>query len=106
MEVMLVEATWIGPYLAYIPHQRLPTDPVEAKRIIRRSKSFTIINGELYKRSISGVLQRCVDPVDGQAILLDIHAGICGHHDSSRALVAKVLRAGFYWPTICKTQKT
>ena len=99
MEVMLVEATWTGPYLAYILHQKLPADPVEAKRIIRRSKSFTVINGELYKRSISGILQRCVDPVDDQAILLDIHAGICGHHASSRALVAKALRAGFYWLT-------
>ena len=96
---MLVEATWTGPYLSYMLHQRLPIDPVEAQRIIRRSKSFTVINGELYKRSISGILQRCVDPVDGQAILLDIHARICGHHASSRALVAKALRAGFYWPT-------
>ena len=60
-------------------------EPVEAKRVIRRSKGFTVINGELYKRSISGVLQRCIDPVDGQAILLEIHAGICGHHASSRA---------------------
>ena len=32
-------------------------------------------------------------------MLLEIHAGTCGHHASSRALVAKALRAGFYWPT-------
>ena len=99
MEVMLVEPTWTSPYLAYILHQKLPINPAKAKRVIRRSKGFTVINGELYKRSISGVLQRCIDPVDGQAILLEIHAGICGHHASSRALVAKALRARFYWPT-------
>ena len=62
MEVMLAEPTWTSPYLAYILHQRVPTNPVEAKRVIRRSKGFTVINGELYKRSISGVLQRCIDP--------------------------------------------
>ena len=61
---MLVEPTWTSPYLAYMLHQRLPVNPVEARRIVRRSKAFTIINGELYKRSISGVLQRCIDPVD------------------------------------------
>ena len=54
MEVLLIEPTWTSPYLAYILQQRVPTNPVEAKRVIRRSKGFTVINGELYKRSISG----------------------------------------------------
>ena len=94
-----MEPIWTNLFLAYILHKKLPSDSTEAKRIIRRSKAFTVINGELYKRSISGVLQRCIDPEDGKAILLDIHAGTCGHHTSSRALVAKAFRAGFYWLT-------
>ncbi len=32
-------------------------------------------------------------------MLLEIHQGECGHHASSRALVAKVFRHGFYWPS-------
>ena len=80
-------------------HNQLPSDATEAKRITRRSKAFTIINGELYKQSISGVLQRCIDPKDGKSILLNIHAGTYGHHASNRALVKKAFRAGFYWPT-------
>ncbi|KAK1617649.1 hypothetical protein QYE76_023166 [Lolium multiflorum] len=32
-------------------------------------------------------------------MLVEIHQGECGHHASSRALVAKVFRHGFYWPT-------
>jgi hypothetical protein len=43
------------------------------------------------------VLQRCVTPEEGRIILKDVHAGICGHHASSRAIAAKVFRAGFYW---------
>ena len=31
-------------------------------------------------------------------ILNDIHPGTCGHHVSSRTIVAKAYRAGFYWP--------
>lgn len=99
VEVMLIEPLWTNPYLAYMIRGELPEDTIEARRITRRSKAFTVIAGELYKRSISGVLQRCISPEDGKAILLDIHAGTCGHHASSRALVAKALRAGFYWPT-------
>ena len=99
IEVLLIEPTWTNPFLAYMLRQELPADTTEAKGITRRSKAFTVINGELYKRSILGVLQRGIDPEDGRAILLDIHAGTCGHHASSRALVTKAFRAGFYWPT-------
>jgi hypothetical protein len=62
-----------------------------------RSKSFTIINGELYKLSTTRVLQRCIAPEDGITLLQDIHEGTYGHHASSRTLVAKAFRSGFYW---------
>jgi hypothetical protein len=64
---------------------------------MRRSKAFTIIQGELYKRSITGVLQRCIAPEDGVALIRDIHEGTRGYHASSRTLVAKAFRSGFYW---------
>jgi hypothetical protein len=77
-------------------HQEMPEDPTEARRIVHQSKAYTIIDGKLYKQSIFGILQRCITPKEGKSILLDIHKGVCGHHASSRALVAKVLRAEFY----------
>jgi hypothetical protein len=59
---------------------------------------YTIINNELYKRSVSGIFQKCVELEEGQELLKEIHQGECGHHVSSRALVAKAFRHGFYWP--------
>jgi hypothetical protein len=56
-----------------------------------------MVQGKLYKKSIIGVLQRCVTPQEGQVILKDIHAGVFGHHASSRAISAKAFRTGFYW---------
>jgi hypothetical protein len=92
-EVMMVEETWIQPYLAYMINKTLPEDTVEAKRIIRRSKAFVVLQGKLYKKSITGILQRCVTPQEGQDILKYIHAGVCRHHASSRAIAAKAFRA-------------
>jgi ribonuclease HI len=34
-EVMMIEETWMQPYLAYVINKTLPEDPVEARRIIR-----------------------------------------------------------------------
>jgi hypothetical protein len=64
-EVMIIEETWMQPYLAHIINKTLPEDIVEARRIIRRSKAFVVLQGKLYKKSIMGVLQRCVTPQEG-----------------------------------------
>jgi hypothetical protein len=48
-QVLLIEPVWTGPYVAYLARKELPEDPMVARHIVRRSKSFTLINGELYK---------------------------------------------------------
>jgi hypothetical protein len=58
--VMLVEAVWTKPYFAYLIRGELPEDPIHRRQVMMRSKAFTIINGELYKCSTIGVLQRCI----------------------------------------------
>jgi ribonuclease HI len=55
-EVMMIEEAWRQPYLAYMMSKKLPEDAVEAKRITRRSKVFVVLQGKLYKKSITGVL--------------------------------------------------
>jgi ribonuclease HI len=55
-EVMMIEETWMQPYLAYMMNKTLPEDTVEARRIIRQSKAFVVLQGKLYKKSITGVL--------------------------------------------------
>jgi hypothetical protein len=77
----------------------LPQDETEARRLQRRVQAYTIINSELYKRSVSRIFEKCIELEEGQELLKEIHQGECGHHASSRALVAKAFRHGFYWPT-------
>ena len=51
---------WTEPYLAYLLRGELLEDEVKQRQLIRRCKSYTVIDGELYKRSTTGVYQRCV----------------------------------------------
>jgi ribonuclease HI len=104
LEVALVAVVhaipdWTIPYLAYLSRGELPAEEIIARQIIRRSKSMTIINGELHRRSVTRVFQRCVSLEEGRAILNEIHSGDCGHHAGSRSLVAKAFWHGFYWLT-------
>ena len=59
---------WKKPFLKFLIHGTLPQDVAKAQRISRRSKAFTIINKQLYKRSISHVLQKCINEEYGKAL--------------------------------------
>jgi ribonuclease HI/transposase InsO family protein len=92
---------WQTPYLEYLLRGELPLDKAEARRLARRAKSFVLLGDEkeLYHRSPSGILQRCISVAQGQELLQEIHSGACGHHAAPRALVGNTFRQGFYWPT-------
>jgi ribonuclease HI len=51
---------WRDKYIAWMDRGELPSDRSEARRIARMARSFTLLDGELYKHTASGVLQRCV----------------------------------------------
>jgi ribonuclease HI len=80
---------WQAPYLEYLLRGELPLDKAKARRLARRAKSFVLLGDEkeLYHRSPSGILQRCISVAQGQELLQEIHSGACGHHAAPRALV-------------------
>ena len=71
---MDVIAPWTKPFLAYLNRQELPEDQNEAHCIVRCSKAYKVHEGELYKKSTTGVLQRCISEEEGQQLLAEIHA--------------------------------
>jgi ribonuclease HI len=62
---------WQTPYLEYLLRGELPLDKAEAQRLARRARSFVLLGDEreLYHRSPSGILQRCISIAQGQKLL-------------------------------------
>ena len=56
----LDQTDWRVPLLAYLLEEVLPPERTEARRIARRAKTFIALGDELYKRSPSGVLMKCI----------------------------------------------
>jgi hypothetical protein len=83
------DQNWQTTYLQYLHQGELPSDRAEARRVARRAKPFVLLGDEkeLYHRSPSGILQRCISIAEGQELLREIHSGACGHHAAPRALV-------------------
>jgi transcription antitermination factor NusG len=47
--------SWARPIMDFLVDGQVPADETEARRVTRRSKGYTIINMEIYKRSATGV---------------------------------------------------
>jgi len=93
---------WRGPISHYIANGELPSDPHERTRLKRKACSFTLVEGILYKKGFITPLIKCLGPNETQEVLANVHDGICRQHLSDKALAKKVLRAGYYWPTMLK----
>ena len=96
------EPSWMEPIWDYIIDRSLPDDPKEAAKIRTRSARFTNHKGSLYKRGFFTPILKCIAGKDTEYVLREVHEGICGNHIGARALAGKVLRQGYYWPTILK----
>ena len=94
--------TWMEPIWDYIIDRSLPDDPKEAAKIRARSARFTNHKGSLYKQGFFTHFLKCIAGKDTEYVLREVHEGICGNHIGARTLAGKVLRQGYYWPTILK----
>ena len=92
----------MDPIWDYLIDGRLPDDPKEAAKTRTRSTRFTNHKGSLYKRGLFTPILKCIAGKDDDYVLREVHEGVCGNHIGARALVGKVLRQGYYWPTMLR----
>jgi hypothetical protein len=57
---------WRDKYITWMDRGELPSDRSETRRIARMARSFILVDGELYRRTTSGVQQRCVPIPQGR----------------------------------------
>jgi hypothetical protein len=47
-----------------------------------------------------GLILRCVDELESKRLMTEFHSIFCGGHFVEKTTAHKILRAGYYWPTI------
>ncbi|KAL5549382.1 hypothetical protein UlMin_004613 [Ulmus minor] len=97
---IVVRPCWIDPIISFLRDGMLPADKFEARHLRFRSARYFLDKGKLYKKGFSSPSLLCLDEDRGKFTLKEVHAGVCGNHSSGRTLSHRILRQGYYWPTI------
>jgi hypothetical protein len=61
---------------------------------------YFLIDQVLYWKGPLGVLLICPYPQEAQRIMFDFHSILCGGHHLWKTIAYKILRDGYYWPTL------
>ena len=95
-----VPPSWMDPIRLYLATGELPNDKDKARKVQIQSARFSMVNGQLYKRSLGGPYLMCLTLEQGQYVLAKLHEGICENHPGGRTLAHWAHTQGYYWPTM------
>lgn len=95
---------WYKRIVEYLQAMQCPEGmPHNEKRTLKLQEiRYVIIDGELWWRNLKGLLLRCVDGDKAKDLLIEMHKGACGGHYMAKTTTHKILREGFWWPTVFK----
>ena len=72
----------------------------KARSIKLKSARYCIIDGYLYWKDPGGILLNCLLETETQEKIEEFHNKDCGGHLFWKKIAYKILRDGFYWPTL------
>ena len=90
----------MDPITLYLSTGQLPTERDKAHKLQIQATKFSLIDGQLFKRSLGCPYLKCPTPELSQYVLAELHEGICGNHPGSRNLAHRAHTQGYYWPTM------
>nr|GEW00471.1 reverse transcriptase domain-containing protein [Tanacetum cinerariifolium] len=88
------------PIIKCIEEGIWPEDENEARALRMKIGQYVMEEGILFKKSYLSPMLRCVGPLQANYIIREIHEGACGMHAGARSVVAKIMRQGYYWPSM------
>jgi parvulin-like peptidyl-prolyl isomerase len=86
-----INNSWKTPIIKYLEDGTLPTDVVEVRKLKIRATRFILMHEILYRRGFSLPYLRCLDKLEAEYVMREVHEGICGNHSGARSLVHKLV---------------
>lgn len=94
------QVPWMTPILQYLRDGILLIDRNSARRLMYQIPRYLVDDKKLYRRGFSTPLLYCVAEPECTAILMEVHEGFCRGHTGAHNLAQKIIRQGYFWPTL------
>ncbi|XP_045822028.1 uncharacterized protein LOC123914912 [Trifolium pratense] len=78
----LVNGNWRKPIVEYLENP-IGNAP---RKIKYRASNYVIIGNELFKKTLEGILLKCVSETEAYIAISDVHSGACGSHQSGHKM--------------------
>src|ERR1044072_6122043 len=92
------DSDWRKPLVDYL---RSPTGSTDHK-IKYCALSFVLIENELFKKTVEGVLLKCLGESEAYVAVSSVHNEACGAHQARNKTKSLLMRIGVYVPSMLK----
>jgi hypothetical protein len=72
------------------------------RKIRGQALRYVVIDNILYRRTIDGLLLKCLSQDEANVAMGEVHEGMCGTHQSAHKMSWALQREGMYWPNMLK----
>jgi hypothetical protein len=95
---------WYADLVNYLVCGIYPPDAThqQKKKFLHEAKYFYWDEPYIYKHCADGIIRKCVPEEEVKQVIEHCHSSPYGGHASTSKTQAKVLQAGFYWPSMFK----
>ena len=96
------EPTWYAHIVQFILYLQCPEhlDKKAARSLKLKTTKYCLIEQQLFWKDPGGILLRCLDKPEIEEVISESHEGACGGHKYWKETTYKILRAGYYWPSL------
>ena len=96
------KSVWYADIVHFLLYLQCPVhlDKKESRSLKLKATKYYLIDQQLLWKDPGGVLLRCLDKPDIEEVILESHEGACGGHKYCKATAYKILRSGYYWPSL------
>ncbi|KAK8957541.1 hypothetical protein KSP39_PZI001125 [Platanthera zijinensis] len=94
--------SWMDPLILYLSTGNLHQSVKDKKKFRLKAAHYYLISDILYRKTFLSTMARCVSESEVPTILREVHSGECGSHSGARTLERRILRQGYFWPTMKK----
>jgi hypothetical protein len=98
----LEHAEWYADIIYYLKNLSCPNHLVDHKmrKLKLKAMKYFLTQDGLGWKNPDGIILRCVNKEESNQLIKELHLGYCEGHFVACTTTHKILRPGYYWPTI------